>query len=102
MRKFKESIKSEHKILEIETNTPYKENYKCCSISIVNDHLVNSLNNKGVLYKKSKILTFPTIQQVPKNLLFHFIRGYFDGDGSVYEYSKTIKEAFRLLEQKIF
>lgn len=91
LRKFKESIKSEHKILEIETNTPYKDNYKYCSISIVNDHLVNSLNNNGVLYRKSKILVFPTTQQVPKNLLSHFIRGYFDGDGSVYEYSKTHK-----------
>ena len=31
--------------------------------------------------KKSLILKFPSEQQVPKKLLRHFIRGYFDGDG---------------------
>ena len=87
--KFKNSIKSEHKILEITADTPYKANYKYCCISINDKHLINSLENKGVLYKKSKILVFPTESQVPNYLLPHFIRGYFDGDGSIYEYSKT-------------
>ena len=29
---------------------------------------------------------FPTCEQVPENLLRHFIRGFFDGDGSVYKH----------------
>lgn len=39
------------------------------------------LIKQGCVPKKSLILTFPTEQQVPKELIKHFIRGYFDGDG---------------------
>lgn len=39
------------------------------------------LIKQGCVPKKSLILTFPTEEQVPKELLRHFIRGYFDGDG---------------------
>ena len=45
----------------------------------------SDLNKLGVVERKSLILTFPTEQQVPKHLMPHFIRGYFDGDGSVYK-----------------
>ena len=37
----------------------------------------------GCVSKKSLILQFPNEVQVPKELLHHFIRGVFDGDGSV-------------------
>ena len=39
------------------------------------------LIKQGCVPKKSLILKFPTEEQVPKNLIRHFIRGYFDGDG---------------------
>lgn len=39
------------------------------------------LIKQGCVPKKSLILEFPTEQQVPKELIRHFIRGYFDGDG---------------------
>ena len=39
------------------------------------------LIRQGCVPKKSLILKFPTEEQVPKNLIRHFIRGYFDGDG---------------------
>lgn len=29
------------------------------------------------------VLTFPSYDIVPKGLILHFIRGYFDGDGSI-------------------
>lgn len=41
------------------------------------------LFNKGVVDAKSLILKFPTEEQVPKHLIHHFIRGYFDGDGCI-------------------
>jgi len=44
------------------------------------------LKEKGVVPKKSLILKFPTEDQVPRHLMCHFLRGYFDGDGSL---SKT-------------
>lgn len=39
----------------------------------------------GCMPAKSLILEFPTVEQVPVELLSHFIRGYFDGDGSLYK-----------------
>ena len=51
--------------------------------------MFNDLIKQGCVPNKSLILTFPNKYQVPKNLINHFIRGYFDGDGSIYEYSKT-------------
>lgn len=41
------------------------------------------LINKGCGINKSLILKFPDETQVPQNLISHFIRGYFDGDGCV-------------------
>lgn len=45
--------------------------------------ITENLINLGCVPNKSLILTFPTEEQVPKNLQHHFIRGYFDGDGCV-------------------
>ena len=50
----------------------------------------NSQSTKEALIKlgcfenKSTILKFPTNEQVPEDLLYHFIRGYMDGDGCIY------------------
>lgn len=45
--------------------------------------MVSDLISKGCGPNKSFTLVFPTKQQVPIDLLWHFIRGYFDGDGSI-------------------
>ena len=41
------------------------------------------LKELGCVARKSLVLEFPNETQVPKHLLNHFIRGYFDGDGSI-------------------
>ena len=43
----------------------------------------------GCVPNKSLILTYPTPDQVPNEFTSHFIRGYFDGDGSVVNHSRT-------------
>lgn len=43
----------------------------------------DDLNSLGCVQRKSLILQFPNNKQVPNNLIRHFIRGYFDGDGSI-------------------
>lgn len=40
---------------------------------------------KGCLEQKTENLYFPTKEQVPDELLPSFLRGYFDGDGSIYK-----------------
>ena len=41
--------------------------------------------NLGCIPAKSKLLKFPTFDQIPEHLIAHFIRGYFDGDGCVWQ-----------------
>lgn len=59
------------------TTTEYA-NLTINSIKVVQD-----LIKLGCIYQKSLILKFPKISQVPEKFIFHFIRGYFDGDGSI-------------------
>ena len=50
---------------------------------IANKHISNQLLNLGCIQTKTFKITFPTEEQVPKELQRHFIRGYFDGDGYI-------------------
>lgn len=61
----------------------YKNQYR---LNIFSKHMCNSLQSIGMLPNKSLILTYPDI---PDNLHSHFIRGYFDGDGSVCQIIKS-------------
>lgn len=58
----------------------YKNQYR---LDLHSKTLTQALIKLGCVPKKSLILKFPNKKQVPKKLLHHFIRGYFDGDGSV-------------------
>ena len=50
---------------------------------IANKHISERLVELGCGKAKTHNLTFPTEEQVPSHLIRHFVRGYFDGDGSV-------------------
>ena len=62
--------------------------YKACRLCIASEEMVHNLIELGCYPRKSLTLTFPTDKQLPSNLLPHFMRGYFDGDGSI---SKNVK-----------
>lgn len=55
-------------------------------IDILDKKLREDLIKLGIVAKKSLILQYPKREQVPENLIRHFIRGEFDGDGSIYHY----------------
>ena len=78
LEKFKKFIKSEHKIGLHQGKLG--DSYR---ISIRSDKMKSDLIKLGCTPKKSLTLTFPNENQVPENLIKHFIRGYFDGDGCV-------------------
>lgn len=84
----------------IETNKPlrfikgsvvkgFKENKKVCFrkdqylMYMHSPKIKKDLINLGCVPNKSLILTFP--DKISEKLIFHFIRGYFDGDGNLYE-----------------
>lgn len=66
---------------------------KMISTVIHNNFLWKALNNKGCVPNKSLILNFPEekIFNNDNKLILAFIRGYFDGDGTLgkYQHSKT-------------
>lgn len=58
-----------------------------CRLNFCGRKVAKDLSNLGCFQRKSLILKFPSYEQVPEPLVRHFIRGYFDGDGSVSFYS---------------
>lgn len=56
---------------------------------------VDDLKKLGCVESKSLILDFPTNEQVPSDFIYHFIRGYFDGDGSI-TYNKQSEKNFSI------
>jgi hypothetical protein len=63
-----------------ESNYPIVIKDNMCSISISNKKFVENLINIGCVPRKTKILTYPDINEKFNS---SFILGYFDGDGSI-------------------
>ena len=90
LEKFKEDIKSTYPIREDTSKNNRNENWQVQVIqSLRSQKTVEDLKRLGCVENKSLILTFPTEEQVPKEFVYDFIRGYFDGDGSVSQYNNN-------------
>lgn len=92
INKFKKAINSEHKI----SNGEYFDKrtdkiYKRYTIQICSKNFTEHIQNAGVTYQKSDKLEFPKISE---DLYRHFVRGLFDGDGSIY--SRIINKPIRI------
>lgn len=73
----------------INTNTNIITDDHRCRLLFCSKELANDLASLGCVNNKSLTLTFPTEEQVPQELLRHFLRGYVDGDGCLCCTSKT-------------
>ena len=75
----------------IEGNNPIKESIRpknhSCYIDINCKELCIALNDLGITPKKSLTLKI-NFDKIPLELRHHFIRGYFDGDGSINSYKR--------------
>ena len=76
LQKFQKAIESEHPIAKRNI-----KGYESVRLNFCSRKMSNDLAKHGCVQAKSLILEFPTT--VPEELTHHFIRGYFDGDGSV-------------------
>lgn len=76
LKKFKKFLKSDAPIKQKIDNWAYQ--FEVSSMKIAQD-----LEKLGCFQCKSLSLKFPSKKQVPEHLIHHFIRGYFDGDGSI-------------------
>lgn len=97
IEKFKKFISSKHII-------KYREKTKSVRLSFADSIFCNDLIKLGCTPKKSLTLSFPTTEQLPKEFIRHFIRGYVDGDGSfgLYKTKNTYNCIFSLLGTKSF
>ena len=81
IEKFKNNIKSEHKICK---NNKFdkrtKKVYKSCSISFNSKQIKDDLSKFEILFSKTKTLKSPKINL---KLLKHYWRGFLDGDGGI-------------------
>lgn len=82
LEKFKKCIDSDHEIKSYISNSVYGT-CEYCRILINSKKVVEDIKNKGVINNKSLKLKFPSNRILDRNLYKHFIRGYFDGDGSL-------------------
>ena len=84
LKKFNKSICGNYKIDTLNKTcevSPYPDRiHKMCRIRIFSIDMVNDLYQFGVTTDKTYNFHIPNI---PENLIRHFIRGYFDGDGCV-------------------
>lgn len=73
------------KITEIKESVNKKTGYiskPMLSITIYSKHIVETLENYGIGHNKT-YESNTDFSFIPENLMIHFIRGYFDGDGTV-------------------
>ena len=77
---FHKYCENKNKIYHHVLNRNGKQYISNCS-SFTNSNVKQNLIKLGCVPNKSLILTCPTEQQVPQNLIQHFARGYIDGDG---------------------
>lgn len=81
LEKFNIAINSNKPLYQIK-----KKNENCkiqFKIELASKHMSQQLTKLGCTPRKSLTLIFPTEEQVPFYLIRHFVRGYFDGDGSI-------------------
>ena len=86
--KFKQATLATYPINDYEEKDGYGVGSIYSRILITSKQMKLDLQKLGVHENKTLILEFPT--QVPQNLIRHFIRGYFDGDGSLTYGSKQV------------
>ena len=68
---------------DIGKNVTGYNKHNSCKLTISSKHIINTLEQYNITQNKSLTLQFPT--NINTDNIHHFIRGYFDGDGSFYK-----------------
>ena len=79
LHKFRSDFSLPHEI-KLRKEISFGGGFESARIRITSKELVNDLIKHGCIPNKTFVLQFPNINE---NLYNHFIRGYFDGDGSI-------------------
>lgn len=84
LEKFKRDINATNPVLQYK-GSGYNANGMFSKILLTSNKTVQDLKQLGVIENKTYDLTFPNF--INEELLHHFVRGYFDGDGSINYYT---------------
>jgi hypothetical protein len=76
-----EILENFKKYLETEKPIFFYKKTNSCELSFSNKNILIKLIEYGLTPRKSLTLIFP--KNIPNNMMRHFIRGYFDGDGCI-------------------
>jgi hypothetical protein len=82
--KFRNLISPKNRVYHIKDRIRNGKIFSYCRLDVHSVTLAKQLTKLGCGPNKSAILRFPSKSVLPQRLINHFIRGYFDGDGSVY------------------
>ncbi|MCF8001670.1 MAG: hypothetical protein K9K76_07440 [Halanaerobiales bacterium] len=82
LSRFKEFMGTDKEVV-IGTQNSFGTMVYFAEIRIYSIEIVEDLISLGCVENKSKLIEFPSQKILPKSLISHFIRGYFDGDGSI-------------------
>ena len=89
LKKFQKAISSDYKITEKKVG---KAQSNTCQLKINSTKMCNDLIKNNIIERKSIIFEPPILN---KNLMIHFIRGYFDGDGWITSYKRKDSNGYR-------
>lgn len=97
LEKFVAAIGSNRPLLYTNYSSPGINRQPQYNVIFNSKKLSERLNDIGMVQNKEFVLTFPNSTILPTSLYRHFIRGYFDGDGSfsVYNITKNGKPQLR-------
>lgn len=100
LEKIKELLESNHPIKEykVKPNKLISTSNDCVELQIVSNNIFDDLTRFNIVPNKTKIYEFPK-WLIDHPLVNHFMRGYFDGDGSI---SYCIIDKNRTIRQKRF
>ncbi len=83
LEKFKQEIQSTKPLEFTNKNDKNPNHQNVWRFTETSKHMSNKLKELGCMQAKTFLIEFPTAAQVPEYLINHFIRGYFDGDGTI-------------------
>jgi intein-encoded DNA endonuclease-like protein len=97
IEKFKSCINSNHKIQDINYINDRHPN-KMSRVSLINKDFILNIYEYGLVNKKTGKEKVPKIDN---RFIIDFIRGYFDGDGSISYSKETLKAQFSIASASI-
>lgn len=80
LKKFNKAIEGNIEVSFREREDSRIGTYNICRLRLYSKEIFEDLKNLGCIENKSDKITFP---RLPENLVWHFLRGFFDGDGCI-------------------